>query len=165
MREPAKDDHDGREPRSISATSERRKVVAVPHGSLPPVPILVLPTDLVAELVADGLATPSPNPAAQFSAGDWWSGVLMVTGAVSDAITLTTATKAGIEAVAGRLHHWNHQRRTSPTPDDQKPCQLVYRTTKGRALLDLDEQPALDILQRWLEVAYATLAEDAQHRQ
>ena len=138
----------------------------MPHSSLPPVPVLALPVEVVDELVRDGFAVPSPNPAAEFSAGDWWVGVLMITGATSNAITLTGAARAGCEALAIRLHRWNELRaQASANEGSSKPCQLVYQSTNGRARLDLDKRPSLSALQEWVEATYRILEADSTERQ
>jgi hypothetical protein len=116
------------------------------HGPLPPVPILILPTEVVDELYTLGLAETSRNPLGEFAAGDWWQGLL--------------------PKVAKLLHKWNLGRNvedsSAKTQDDQ--CILSYRTVTGHAVLDLNRKPSITELTDWLTTTFNVLQKESQDR-
>ena len=116
-------------------------------------PVLVCPEEVAAELVVDGIAEQSRNPSAEFAATDWLAGILMFTGAVSDAITIKGEIVVGIRAFVQSLHRWNERRTVEPA----KQTSLTYRTPRGKAQLDLNEKPSLESLQSFVEGAYDVL--------
>jgi hypothetical protein len=141
-------------------------VTIVVHGPLPPIPIIVLPTEVANDLVALGLAQPSRNPFGEFSTGDWWMGLLSLFNETSATITLIQGA-ASLPRVAKRLHEWT-EGRSNETESANEPdhrSRLSYRSTKGSGFLILDEKPTLDELTQWLVATYTILKGDAQERQ
>lgn len=137
----------------------------MPHGPLPPVPILVLPKDVSDELVEAGVVTRERNPIGEFAVGDWWVGVLTVTGAAGGAVTLIGSARASLTKIAQRLHGWNERRSSTvapPGPTEQ--CWLMYQTERGAVILDLNERPPLPELEAWLRATYAILEDEAGSR-
>lgn len=133
----------------------------MPHGLAPTTPIFILPKEVVDDLVTEGIAVPSRNPAGEFAAGDWWQGLLMIAGAASSAITLVQAGHFGIQAIARRLHRWNEDQ--PPWGDDERERCLVYiKAHREREVLNLKQQPSLEELQAWLTKAYEAL-DDRDH--
>ena len=133
----------------------------MPHGLLPPRPILVLPEPVAAELVLAGLAASTPDPTAQPAGDDWLPGVVQVTGTVASALTITGPAGPAIRSAAGRLHRWNADHPMTPAPDAEPAHRLLtYTTGRGRALLDLGGHPTKSELEEWLTAAYAELEEE-----
>lgn len=135
------------------------------HGPLPLVPILVLPKVVADELVASGIGEPSRNPFGEFSAGDWWMGLLMVTNEASVAITLLQGAKS-VSQVAERLHQWitGDSCKAASIEGNGHRSQLSYRSTRGTGQLFLDEKPTLEELTEWLVATYSILEGDAETR-
>ena len=135
------------------------------HSPLPPVPILILPTEVVDELCTLGLAETSRNPLGEFAAGDWWQGLLMFSGDASNAITLIGGIRA-LPKVAKLLHKWNLGRNvedsSAETQDDQ--CILSYKTVTGHAVLDLNRKPSIAELTDWLTATFIVLQKESQDR-
>jgi hypothetical protein len=136
----------------------------MPHGPLPPVPIMMCPAEVAVDLIQSGEALDSRNPAGEFSAGDWMTGLLLFTGATANAITITGGID-GLRAYASRLHRWNTEQ-----PDEQdesgQPRQrmLRYECEAGTAVLNLNKQPSLEALQLFVEAAYRALELDVPKR-
>jgi hypothetical protein len=125
----------------------------------------MLPTDVVDELAELGLSEASRNPLGEFSAGDWWQGLLVFSGSASSAVTLIEGA-ASVPRIARVLYHWNQRRvsRVQETGEPPKPCSISYQTSKGRATLDLNEDHSLEEMVAWLSVNYEILAEESAHR-
>jgi hypothetical protein len=138
----------------------------VSHGPLPAVPILVLPKDVVTELIDTGIGEESRNPFSEFSAGDWWMGLLSLTNEASAAITLVKGASS-VPEVAKRLHQWikSGSRKVKKSDVQESACQLNYRSTKGRGQLILDSEPTLKELTEWLTATYTILEGDAENRE
>ncbi len=137
----------------------------MPHGPLPPRPVLVLPEEVSAELVLAGLAASTPDPTADPAAGDSWPGVIWVTGTVGGAVTLLGPAGPAIASTARRLHRWNSHHPMTPAPDAEAAQRLLtYMTERGRSILDLGEQPTTSELEHWLTAAYAVLEEELRPR-
>ena len=141
-------------------------VTGVVHGPLLPIPIIVLPTEVANDLVTLGVAQPSRNPFGEFSTGDWWLGLLLLSNEASAAITLLQGA-ASLPRVAKRLYQWTKGRSGKTESADQTDLRsrLSYRSTKGSGFLVLDEKPTLDELTKWLVATYAILEGDAERRQ
>lgn len=135
------------------------------HGPLPPVPILVVPVDVANELLELGLAAVSRNPFGEFDAGIWWQGLLMLSGGASEAITLAQGI-ATVPKLAKLIYRWNRNRGTknSTGEDESGQCSLHYKTANGMAILDLNQNPDVEVLTKWLSATYEILAEDAKLR-
>ena len=135
------------------------------HGPLPAVPILVLPKDVVTELIETGIGEESRNPFGEFSAGDWWMGLLSLTNEASAAITLVNGASS-VPEVARRLHQWirSGSRKVKNSEGHESARQLSYRSTKGRGELILDSEPTLKELTEWLTATYTILEGDAENR-
>lgn len=130
----------------------------MPHGEPITKPVLMLPTELVSELVEEGVVEPSPNPAAQFSAGDWWTGVLFLYGVTANTVTLIQGREA-LQYVARRLREWL---QFHPTQDDSGKRRLAYRTPDGLVVLELDRKPDSETFQEFVKQAYRVLESDIE---
>jgi hypothetical protein len=135
------------------------------HGPLPPIPILILPTEVVDELNALGLAETSRNPFGEFAAGDWWQGLLMFSGDASNAITLIGGIRV-LPRLAKLLHKWNSGRSIEDSSAKIQAVQSVlsYRTATGHAVLDLNRKPSIAELTNWLTNTYMILEKESQDR-
>ena len=136
------------------------------HGSLPPVPVLFLPIDVVSDAISNGEAETSRNPASEFAAGDWWQGYLMFSGGVGSAITIVGTSRAAVRKVARRLHDWNQKRldgASSNSGIQTKQTTLTYRTERGFSQLNLNDKSSLEEVTKWFVGAYEVLERDSQN--
>lgn len=128
----------------------------MPHGAKPLSPILVLPTEVVASLVSEGLVAPSRNPLGEFSAGAWWLGLLSLSGAAGGSVTLIEKGASIYRGIAHKVHAWNeHRLETQSEPS--KGVLLHFKTASGMATLDLDKRPTTAALTAWFEASWSIL--------